>query len=640
MARADRALAATPALATWLALALALAAAAPALAAVGGTPHDLIAQGYDVPRTDSPQERCAVCHLSPAGRGLLGEVPLSLRGRYGPGSLTCFSCHDGITLVSPEVDASLTAFHPAGHGQKVAPPDPLQDRGESLPGAGADLVECGTCHDPHENSQRPFLRAPLGELCLSCHSTLAGAVIEGVNSTGNHPVGADPAEMARREMPLRIGGEFAVAFPFPYPLQGGRDSPGTHWDLGGHLLQGATGRLGCVTCHAVHADEGAAPAPALLTVDPVREVADLFCEGCHRGQRGDGGPPGAFPNPGGTTLGRTYHPCDDDSANGEGRLPEIVSPADWPLGGGTPPRLLCTTCHTAHGAKAGSRILRPPVKGLGFCQECHEQLAIPHHHPCGESTGPCASLLPVDSETGGRRILGCDRCHRAHNAGLDSGREAEHVPLLRTSLADERSCVSCHPAANPTCGTDSRYQASHFLGDPTLLETYDDRDPPLWLEMWPESTQASRYGGASGKAVTCLSCHSFRPGQVVSGDDGTARYLLARSGNRVEWTAGQEQYYLCTGCHGATPGTGSGEKGHTHPLMEADAAALGTPVAPPLSATPTGKVNCDSCHRPHGASTSGGVYILETIEGLNTDPRAIKPQINFTPTCLGCHEKY
>jgi hypothetical protein len=73
--------------------------------------------------------------------------------------------------------------------------------------------------------------------------------------------------------------------------------------------------------------------------------------------------------------------------------------------------------------------------------------------------------------------------------------------------------------------------------------------------------------------------------------------------------------------------------------MDADAKALGREPTAPLSKTALAKVNCESCHRTHGASTKGGVYILEIVDGENTDPRAIHPKIDFTVLCQGCHEK-
>jgi predicted CXXCH cytochrome family protein len=615
---------------------------APSDAAIDGSPHDLVSQGYAQPKTGTPQDVCNPCHIDAVDTdpGLFPEVPPSLRGRYGAAALACFSCHDGITLVALEVDASLTAFHPSSH--RGAPsvlltkqsPEGGSDGADGADGKGA---ECSSCHDPHENRHRPFLRAQMTALCTSCHAIFSEMPSSQGNRTGSHPVGVDPLKTPSQEAPISIAQSFKVPFPASYPMQMGRGSKGTHWDLGGHLAAGGAGEITCGTCHAVHGDEGAPPATGLLSLDPVRKVADLLCEGCHRGARGDGASKDAAPNPGGTTTGRTYHPCDDDEANGAGRSVQIRTPAGWPFGAGDPPRVICTTCHAAHRMEPGTSLLRPAAAATGFCGECHEQAGSETHHPTGALTGPCATRLASTSGSAGQGFT-CDLCHRAHNAGFGTGREPDHVPLLRTGLSGDDLCVACHPGDNPTCSSDPARAASHFLGDPTLPETFADPEPPLRVEPWPESGLKSRYGGENGKEVICLSCHSFKKGALVSGDDGTARFLLARSGNEIEWAPEGEGSYLCTGCHGTSPGAARGEKGHTHPLMTADLAELGNEVSPPLSGTPSGHMNCDSCHRPHGAHTASGVYMLEIVEGLNTDPKAIKPKIAFTPVCHGCHD--
>jgi predicted CXXCH cytochrome family protein len=534
-----------------------------------------------------------------------------------------------------------------------------------------------------------------------CHSPKSGFGLGPGNSTGNHPQGGNPAEISRAELPLQVLPPFKTPFPTGYPLLGGRESDTAHWDLGGHLSQGAEGTIACVTCHAVHGDEGQPPAASLLAVDPVNDVADLFCEGCHAGQRGDALSNPALPNPGGTTAGRTYHPCDDDAANGEGRIVEVGVPAAWPLGGGEPRRLLCSTCHGAHGAQPATALQRPPSEGATFCGSCHLGMPLAYHHSVA-SGGKCDQFLaaPKEGEPPG---LSCASCHRAHNAGLGTRDERRFVPLLREEWA-QPACLRCHPEGNPTCDGTPAATASHFLGDP--LEAFGDAKPPLWREAWPESGLFSGYGGAGGllygkpdataalgalaSEVTCLSCHAFRRGALVSGDplgttaSGSARgavvsggargavvsggtlgttvsggalglvvpastlgatvsggalgapHLLARSGASVEWAVGEENRYLCTGCHSVSPGTA----GQSHPMMIADVGKLSQAVLPPATITPKGHLNCDSCHRPHRAVTASGYYILEAVGGAGTEPLTVHPKIDYTSLCRLCHEKY
>lgn len=615
-----------------------LAAAAPARAEVQGSPHDLIPQNYDLLKTSLSQDRCSRCHLAGAGDGpnLLRTVPPVLAA-YGPPSLLCFSCHDGITIVSPEVDASATAFHPRSHGTNLGRVELPADLG--LPGIGGAHLECTTCHDPHTNDNRPFLRAQIGELCLLCHARLYGER-SADESTGTHPQGMVPeerlVETAESRVPISVGEAFRTPFPAPYPVRDGRESVGTHWDLGGHLAGGGDGELACITCHAVHGDESSPPLPALLAVDPVREDADRFCEGCHAGRRGDDLASPPRPNPGGTQAGRTYHPADDDEANGKERIVEIREPEGWPFGTGSPRPLLCTTCHRAHEARPETSLLRPTPGDTPFCEACHEDLLLSWHHVAlDDAAGRCSEGIAATTTLPARRLT-CERCHRAHNAGFGSGAEERYVPLLNEPL-DGTSCLACHPADNPTCAEDPDHRASHFLGDPTSPETYADPAPPLRTDPWPESKLPSLYAGARGQEVTCLSCHAFREGAVVSGDKGAAPHLLALSGNPVEW-GDDESVYLCTGCHSANPGTGTTKKGHTHPLMSGEVGRLGRDPVAPVTATVNGRINCDSCHRPHEAETGSGYYIMEVVTSDNDDPRAVHPQIDFTVICQSCHD--
>lgn len=605
-------------------------------AVVEGSPHDLVSQGYDVVKPTVSRENCNLCHLpTPAQKGFLPEVPAVLEHSFGAASLVCFSCHDGTTIVSPDVDASRTAFHPASHGNDLAGYEELRSETVGLPYLSGQHMECVTCHDPHDNSHRPFLRADLQELCFSCHSRYAefGRGLE--NHTGNHLLAADPAVSTRPEAPLRIAEAFRTAFPSPYPLLQGKGSGGWHWQLGGHLAKGGSGGIACSSCHLVHGNGSAPPPPALLTIEPQNDLANRFCEGCHAGERGDGELSTALPNPGGTKTGRTYHPADDDTANGPGRIVEVEIPKGWPVGAGDPPRLLCTTCHIAHGAKVATSLLRPFDVSVGYCEGCHTPVLPANHHPL-KSSGNCSKAL-APSGTLEAPGMSCYRCHRAHNAGLGKPDEKRYLPLLR-GIAEE-TCLTCHPADNPTCSTRPEFRASHFLGDP--LEAYQDQAPPLRRDPWPESGLSSYYGNPENRVVTCLSCHSFQSTLPASGDTNTSHSLLARSGNSVEWTEDDEASYLCTGCHTASPATGEGEdtKGHTHPMMEASVKKLDREILPPVTSTPEGRLNCDTCHRPHEAMNRGGYYILEIVDGPNTDPQAIHPKIDFTILCQRCHDK-
>jgi len=92
----------------------------------------------------------------------------------------------------PAVDASRTAFHPGSHGRDLTGYEVLGGGTDSLPYVTGNRMECVTCHDPHDNGHRPFLRADLEELCVACHSKNTEFGRGKENRTGNHILGTDP----------------------------------------------------------------------------------------------------------------------------------------------------------------------------------------------------------------------------------------------------------------------------------------------------------------------------------------------------------------------------------------------------------------------------------------------------------------
>jgi len=659
-----------------LAITALLALAYTAEAGVVSSPHDIAAQKYTVRGVEEKKQNvCSYCHVPHKAKGarLWPTVPPSLKGWGDVGPL-CYSCHDGVAIVSPNVDASNTAFNPKSHGLKIENlPDGDDVSGSGLPytsGQGSRNIECSTCHNPHDNTNRPFIRTPITELCNKCHKRRENSGYNTENAEGTHPVHKLPVDEVEGASPIEVQEDFKVQFPSDYPSENGKYTEGVHWNLGGHLSRGKDGTMECMTCHSVHGKEGVGPkGDNLLSMDPVKKDADLFCEGCHRGERGDGLGQPPHPNPGGTKEPRTYHPADNDRANGEGRIVEITQPTGWKFGEGG--EVLCTTCHKPHNALKNTPILRQPVDTDTFCESCHNKAF--NHHPSGGSGGlsdpnsgkPHARTrqVTISGDFQGGMTYGspasgelyCSSCHRAHNATCQ--------PIL-TARCDQAGacgiCVQCHPKFNPTWQTDDNFKSTHFMGDPTLSVMdkvtvngsvfgtqagYNDQYPPENKDVWPESHEKSIYGG-NGKEITCCSCHSFGVGGVTAGDADQSPYLgpilapgfqpgdlttglLARAGSFKEWLdsdvtrvdigggrGGIEKVdkYLCTGCHGLTPNTHPEAKGEglTHPMMNAN----GSPFTPrdPAKLTFNKHVNCESCHSPHEADSRGGFFILRLVE--------------------------
>ena len=524
-----------------MALAAVLAPTGAALAGVVGSPHDIAAQKYTVMgRQEEKRNVCNYCHVPHKAKGaaLWPTLPPSLSG-WGKVGALCYSCHDGVAIANPNVDASNTAFNPRSHGLRLSNlPEGDSVNGSGLPYTSGeqDTIECSTCHNPHDDTYRPFIRAPLTELCQKCHLGRENSGYAINNVEGTHPVHKLPMDEVEGPSPISVAPEFKTQLPLPYPQEDGRYTEGVHWTLGGHLSGGSEGTIECVTCHSVHGKERIGSTnDRLLSMDPVKQDADLFCEGCHRGKRADEQAEPPFPNPGGTTLPRTYHPVDNDRSNGAARIIEITEPQGWEFGKGG--EVLCSTCHKAHRALKGSPILRPPYNGGTFCEECHN-LPFPHHLTSQFGGGEVNSgkphaktrqvALPPDVAPGYTyglpkpNWLYCSSCHRAHNANC--------TPILAIDCAQGDSCsicVSCHPKLNPTWQTDDNFKSTHFTGNPTLSiidkykpngltgavqyttqDGYYDQYPPMNKDPWPESHQKSYFGGVEGNEITCCSCHS------------------------------------------------------------------------------------------------------------------------------------
>lgn len=263
------------------------------------------------------------------------------------------------------------------------------------------------------------------------------------------------------------------------------------------------------------------------------------------------------------------------------------------------------------------------------CRGCHEKLS-PFHHPTGpEEMNRCISKTPNEE-------LNCSYCHAAYTA-RNHDREKKPVLTIKNGLLTEDDlCLKCHPGDNPTCKDERRGTASHFMGDPTQPETFDDQKPPLKTSPWPLTKLSSKYIGMNGKGISCLSCHVFRKGPDSTLTEPLPYHLLALAGEKYDLGRDRDDY-LCTGCHGLFPGRGR----DIHPLLSATVPSSNAVfVTPPATITENGHLNCLSCHRTHGAMPQGGYYLLKKVEGSNSDPKSIHPQIDIVVLCRLCHVPY
>lgn len=189
----------------------------PASAKIAGTPHDLSGRGVS-----AGDEVCTYCHTPKSVTGVAapqwfgdgavatGFAVFGIRAEDVPAgiaflppprgvSMVCLSCHDGVTAwdalfanpglstAADRVAATLTIGgysndHPVSIDYPAASDPGVNVAGRDAAGAlplfrdfsgsgAAPRVECASCHNPHGDAQRKFLRmsAAGSGLCLSCH---------------------------------------------------------------------------------------------------------------------------------------------------------------------------------------------------------------------------------------------------------------------------------------------------------------------------------------------------------------------------------------------------------------------------------------------------------------------------------------
>lgn len=118
-----------------------------------------------------------------------GSVPTATEPRLY--SLLCMSCHDGVTtpgLVSGQAAVGSGNATTSSYGLRNDHPVNMSHNETNDPGLVAaatvattlrlysgggstNTVQCGSCHEPHNNTNSPFLRVSNASsgLCLSCH---------------------------------------------------------------------------------------------------------------------------------------------------------------------------------------------------------------------------------------------------------------------------------------------------------------------------------------------------------------------------------------------------------------------------------------------------------------------------------------
>lgn len=135
---------------------------------------------------DSTSLVCLSCHDGTIPLDAVRQVPTSHIDN-GVSNVTISSCSNtchtasnpsgGIIFEGGNMGTDLRNHHPIGITHNAAKNPDLHPstngkvNGLPLYGPNLTQVGCASCHDPHDNTQRPFLRISnnTGELCQACH---------------------------------------------------------------------------------------------------------------------------------------------------------------------------------------------------------------------------------------------------------------------------------------------------------------------------------------------------------------------------------------------------------------------------------------------------------------------------------------
>ncbi len=368
------------------------------------------------------------------------------------------------------------------------------------------------------------------------------------------------------------------------------------------------GAMLCTTCHTPHA----VPAKGASLVDFFLRAPNQnssFCKQCH----GD--------HAGGKQTGN--HPVDIAAAIGTG----VIREAGGIFGSGPQPRIICETCHIAHGGVNSKFLVLPAenTKTLSIlCEACHTKnpgrgtpAGKGFSHPVDMRPGSAAAI-PAAWNSGEKIVLGtggelvCRTCHRPHQA---KGRDF----LLTGPSGKDALCMQCHTGQAPVQGT------AHDL-----------------------RLAAPGFKSSTGATGPCSSCHAVH-------DAPRREYLwaaplgppaLSARDREIAGNAANHMVSLCTGCHqqggvaakhvprdGLHPEAFYVKAPDAAALLQKSSVCLYTPEG---RISPLGGIVCATCHNAHQwdadapAKNTGG---LQEGTAATSFLRADIPQM----LCAVCH---
>jgi predicted CXXCH cytochrome family protein len=287
----------------------------------------------------------------------------------------------------------------------------------------------------------------------------------------------------------------------------------------------------------------------------------------------------------------------------------MTVPAHFPLVDG---KLVCRTCHSAHGTDAPHEdfrrtvFLRVPNVASELCRSCHEDKTRGPRfgtHP----TGGMPWEIPADLVSAGARVgpnpreLTCQVCHTPHGA--------KHDHLLVMGTGSNELCLTCHGPMRPGMFREGGEREHPLM--PRVNAEQADAVRELGTRLGPQGelvclTCHKLHDGHGGRfllaeALTdgqmCLRCHSERREMLGSSHD--LRTNVPEERNRLGMTVADGG--ACSACHlfhrfarPTTPGPGDAA-GQCLTCHREGACAGGKPLAAVNHPSP----RCTDCHDPH-----------------------------------------
>lgn len=536
----------------------ALAVAVLAVAAVAGmavagiqdSNHDMVSL-LGLSGSSAQAGTCSFCHVPhKAASANLFPSDCTVSGQWGSdtNAKLCYTCHGwnrfGATSAQNVNPFSETAdgVHGRYYDNLVTWGDVTDTgtfQGYSIPydNTTANSISCASCHNPHDNSKRPFIRDAIrsgvtytegnfGTWCTSCHVKRADNAKTGSHT--NHPFNDNITDgaLANIKAFADIGSNFKTAVS---PLD---CTMSDAWNLGGHVFDSGSGQtMHCGTCHLTHSNEtatfdasdasskvatkvqnlnGSLLAYAAKPADS--STSDLICMNCHDATNASAGP----------GIGGVSHKFDNTwsglTIDATGVAASYGAKFGGPVlnDGSGPTRLICQSCHDAHFARVANSGSSAPDNTYKLvrvvCGDCHSNSSSASgHHPSGitVNAGKFGTVAPASTST----------------------------PLV---YSNDGTRVTSNLNGKVTVGSVFSWadvDNTSFLG-------MTPKDDQQWRALYTSSGSYYSFSGADNNVMDCGTCHG--------GTGGKAHNNAVFPGLTGTMTGD----VMCIDCHSTNPSLG------------------------------------------------------------------------------------